>query len=147
MREMSEGKRKSVGSPEADWARDYERNLLPAQTRFPREGDVYEALEDMEVNYLTAWRAPFTGGGSTLIRKGERFWIHSSPSTPQPISVYALGLRYDALEQEVIPAADRENPQYEGYYFSFKTAVLTTRFLLVSENYKPEETPPDTICH
>ena len=138
MREMKEGKRKSVGSPEVDWARDYERSLLSSSTRFPKAGDVYSAIEDMEVSYMTAWRAPFTGGGKTTIRRGERFWIDSAPSSERPISVYAVAIRYDALELEVIPVAERENPKYNRYYFSFKTEDLNTRFDLVDENYKKE---------
>ena len=139
MREMKEGKRKSIGSPEVDWARDYERSLLLSSTRFPKQGDVYSAIEDMEVSYMTAWRAPFTGGGKTTIRRGERFWIDSAPSSQQPISVYAVAMRYDALELEVIPAVERENPKYNGYYFSFKTEDLNTRFHLVDENYQKEK--------
>jgi hypothetical protein len=30
MAEMKAGKRKSVGQPELDWARDYERSMIPA---------------------------------------------------------------------------------------------------------------------
>jgi len=138
MREMNEGKRKSVGSPEVDWARDYERSLLPSNTRFPKEGDVYESISDMEVDYMTAWRAPFTRGGKAMIRKGERFWIDSAPNSQCPISVYAMAIRYDALEIEAIPASDRENPKYNGYYFSIKTADLISRYRLVDENYKKE---------
>ncbi len=47
--EYRAGARVTLGSPEVDWAREYERSLLPADTRFPREGDVYEALEDFEL--------------------------------------------------------------------------------------------------
>lgn len=138
MCEMKEGKRKSIGSPEVDWARDYERSLLSSSTRFPKQGDVYSAIEDMEVSYMTAWRTPFTGGGKATVRKGERFWIDSAPNSPRPISVYAVAVRYDALELEVIPAVEREDPKYNGYYFSFKTEDLNARFNLVGEDYKKE---------
>jgi len=46
-----------VGPPEVDWARNYERSLIPAGTRFPKKGDVYEATEDLQVSYLTSWSA------------------------------------------------------------------------------------------
>lgn len=32
--------RSTVGPPEVEWARDYERSLIPAGTRFPKKGDV-----------------------------------------------------------------------------------------------------------
>ena len=59
-----------VGPPEVDWARDYERSLIPAGTRFPKKGDVYEATRDVEVSYLTSWSAPFTGGGLGAQERG-----------------------------------------------------------------------------
>ena len=61
-----------VGSPEVDWARDYERSLIPVGTRFPKKGDVYEAVEDHQISYLTGWSAPFTSGGIGTLMKGER---------------------------------------------------------------------------
>jgi hypothetical protein len=33
MAEMKAGKRDSVGQPELDWVRDYERSLIPAAAR------------------------------------------------------------------------------------------------------------------
>jgi hypothetical protein len=59
MAEVDSGLRQSVGSPEMDWARDYERSLLPSDTRFPCEGEVYEALDDILVDYLTSWATPW----------------------------------------------------------------------------------------
>jgi len=56
--ESRAGNRSSVGSPEVDWARDYERSLIPAGTRFTKSGDIYQAIIDVEVSYLTSWSAP-----------------------------------------------------------------------------------------
>jgi len=44
----------AVGPPEVEWAKDYKRSLIPAGTRFPKKGDVYEATKDTEVSYLTS---------------------------------------------------------------------------------------------
>lgn len=55
--------RSVIGPPETGWARAYERSLLRPWARFPLDGDVYEALEDTPIKFLTHWRAPFTGGG------------------------------------------------------------------------------------
>jgi hypothetical protein len=67
----------AVGPPEVEWARDYERSLIPAGMRFPKKGDVFEATRDVEVSYLTSWSAPFTGGGSGRLKKGVK-WLRMS---------------------------------------------------------------------
>src|SRR5580765_2993799 len=84
--EMKRGERTSVGSPEVDWARDYERSQIPAGMRFPRKGDIYEALEDMTVHYMTSWAAPVTGGGDGVLKKGDRVIVDNDPTDPRPIS-------------------------------------------------------------
>lgn len=74
LEEVKAGKRKTAGSPEIDWAIEYERRQLPEGTRFPEKGDVYESLIDQTVDYLTAWAAPFTGGGKGTLLEGEQVW-------------------------------------------------------------------------
>jgi len=136
MAEMNAGKRKSLGSPEAEWARDYERSLIPADTRFPKQGDVYEAQHDTPVHFMTAWNAPFTGGGESVLKTGDRVLIDQIPSDPKPISVYAVALDYGPMEIRVVPEADRTNPKYGGFYFSLKTVDLNRDFKLVQEGYE-----------
>jgi hypothetical protein len=91
--ELNVGLRETLGSPEVDWARDYERSLLPADTRFPCKGDVYEAVEDFEVSYMTSWHAPCTGGGTALLKCGDQMEIPDSSVIPQPILVYARAVK------------------------------------------------------
>jgi hypothetical protein len=38
MAEMKAGKRKSIGQPELDWAREYERSMIPAACAFRSKG-------------------------------------------------------------------------------------------------------------
>ena len=131
--EANKGIRKTVGRPEIDWARDYERSLLPEGIRFPKKGDIYEAIEDIPVCYMTAWRAPFTGGGDSQLNKGERVVIKDEPIDSRPIGVYAEAVNYASLEERIVPSAERSNPKYAGFYFSFKTLELNQKFRLVSE--------------
>lgn len=138
MAEMNAGKRKSVGQPELDWAREYERSLIPEGHRFPRKGDVYESLEDQTVHYMTAWAAPFTGGGDAMLLKGEQIWINSQPVDQKPIGTYALPLEYEKLEERMFPKQDRENPKYGGFYFHFKTVDLNRTFRLVRTDFTKE---------
>ena len=131
--EMRRGDRSSVGPPERDWAWEYERSLIPPEMRFPRKGDVYEALEDMQVRYMTSWKAAFTGGGEGLIRKGDQLQVDQAPSEPDPTGVYVVALEYNELEQRIVPESDREHPKYSGFYFPFTTVELNTKFRLVCE--------------
>ena len=130
--ELKSGVRRTLGSPEVDWARDYERILLPADTRFPRQGDVYEAMEDLQVHYLTSWQAPFTGGGKGTMRRGEqvvvRYLVH-----PQPIAVGAHPMNYHEVEARLVPETDRRDERYGGFYLSISTADLNAKFRLVQE--------------
>jgi hypothetical protein len=139
MAEMEAGKRKSVGQPELDWAREYERSLIPDGARFPQKGDVYESLDDQKVTYMTAWSAPFTGGGEATLLKGERVWIDSSPTEKKPIGTYALPVEYNKLEKRMVPREEREAPRYGGFYFYFNTVDLNDKFRLVETGYTKGE--------
>lgn len=139
MNEIETGKRESLEPHELDWARDYERSLIPETMRFPRKGDVYEALQDMEVDFMTAWAAPFTGGGKAVMRKGDRVLVESEPSDPRPIGSYAEAMEYRALEERMVPKSDRNAPGYGGFYFYFSTVDLNTKFVLVRTGYEKRE--------
>lgn len=135
MDEMKAGKRKSVGSPELDWARDYTRSLIPKGTRFPVKGDVYESLEDQTISYLTAWSAPFTGSGEATLLKGEQIWIDSEPAGKEPLGVYALPIEYAKLEERMVPETERTAPKYGGFYFYINSIDLNTSFRLAGTDY------------
>ena len=140
MAELRAGKRKALGGQEIEWAREYERTLLPPDTRFPRKGDVYESLLDQTVKFMTAWRAPFTGGGESLLKKGERVWIDHEPVSQNPIGVYAIPLEYAVVEERMVPEEERNAPEYSDFYLSIKTVDLNSTFTLVEEGYEPK--PP-----
>ena len=129
--EIERGERMCVGSPEIDWARDYEQSLFPTGTRFPRKGDVYEALDDMTVHYMTSWAAPFTGGGEGLLKKGDQVLVDSELNDSCAIGTYTVAVDYEALEKRFVPAADRSAPKYGGFYFFFKTVDLNQKFKLI----------------
>ena len=132
--EMIRGERKSLASPETDWARDYERSLVPPGSRFPRRGDVYEAVSSVEVSFITSWSAPFSGGGKHVLLAGQRLIINEEPSSAKPISVHADAFNPEALEALVVPQSDRESPKYLGFYFYIHTLELLKSFRLVSSS-------------
>jgi hypothetical protein len=130
----------AVGSPEVDWARDYERSLIPEGTRFPKKGDVYEATENFQVSYLTSWSAPFTGGGTGTLMKGERVILEDDMVIPRPVAVYAKPIDYATTEARMVPQSDRSNTKYAGFYLFLKTVDLSRNFRLVVQD---ESTPAE----
>jgi hypothetical protein len=133
MAEVDSGARRSVGSPEIDWARDFERSLLPPETRFPREGEIYEALEDVVVTYLTSWAGPFTGGGKAEIHKGEKLVIRYAPEGSRPVMVYADAVDHKSVESRSVPPAELRARGYEGSHLAIRTIDLNQKFLLMDD--------------
>ena len=134
LEEARRGERGSVGSPEVDWARDYERSRIPFGTRFPRKGDIYEAIKDIHVHYMTAWAAPYTGEGEGTLIAGDRVFVYQDPLFSEPVVVYAKPVDYVALEERMVPSDVRADSNYSGFYFCVKTVDLSNLFKLVQEN-------------
>ncbi len=128
--EMHAGLRKSVGFPETEWARDYERSLLPAGTRFPRKGDVYDPVEPVTVSFMTSWSLPYTGGGTMVLQPGQQLRLDDAPGMEEPILVYAVAVNYKEVERLAIPWWTRWRPAYQGFYFAVETALLVSKFKL-----------------
>jgi hypothetical protein len=137
MREMKEGKRKLVEQPYIDWAREYEISVIPKNYRFPKTGDLYESLTDQEIDFMTAWAAPFTGGGTGKILKGEKIWIPEQ-TDEKCTGTYADPVDYALLEQRMVSETDRSADKYGGFYFFIKTVDLNEKFKLVDTGFKKE---------
>jgi hypothetical protein len=123
--------RRPMGPPETEWARAYERSLLRPWARFPLDGEVYEALEDTPVGFLTHWRAPFTGGGDGILPKGTRVRVKVFDWIREPISVYADPLDGPRIESLLVSEEDRNTAKYDGFSLSIPTADLNKLFRLV----------------
>ena len=138
LKEVTDGKRPSVGQPELTWAKEYERSLIPDHCRFPKKGDLYTVKDNFEIDFSTAWMAPYTGGGKATLFKGEQIWINSKPRDKKPIGTYALPVNYVELETRMVPAEEREEPKYNGFYFSVNTVDLNEFFELTQENFEKD---------
>jgi len=136
MQELQSGQRRLIKEPEFRWAREYESSLLPDGIRYPRSGDVYESLVDQQIGYMTAWRAPYTGGGDGKILAGERVWIDNQPIDEKPIGVYAMPIEYEKLEKRMVPVEELSAAKYNGFCLSIKTMVLLEKFKLVETDHQ-----------
>jgi len=138
MDELESGKRKEIGEPEITWASDYERSLIPAHYRFPKNGDLYESIKDQEIHFTTYYRAPFSSGGEAILYKGERIWIQSDSTEEELLMVYALPVDYKALESRIVPEIKRSDERYDGYSLYVRTVELNENFRLIQEDFDKE---------
>jgi hypothetical protein len=137
--DMQSGKRRFIEPYEFEWAREYEQSLIPVDVRYPKKGDIYEALEDQTVGYLTSYKAPYTGGGDGTLLKCEQIWIWTAPAGEKPLAGSALPIEYEKMEERIIPKEERENLKYTGFQFVIPTVVLNSKFKLVGTGYQKEE--------
>jgi len=133
--EMASGKRRTIDMQDRERALNYERGLLPKDIRYPRLGDVYEALQDQPISYLVTYSAPYSGDGEAMLLLGDQVWIHSDPADDQALGSYALAVAYDDLEQRMVPTETRDDRKYTGFHFFFRTADLATKFKLIETDY------------
>src|SRR5919109_3313209 len=54
-------------------------HLRRGHVRWPKAGEVYELQHDATLDYLTHWRAPFTGGGKAEVKAGTRIVVEVFP--------------------------------------------------------------------
>ncbi len=127
---MNAGKRRMINRDEIELAKAYKRRPMPKDIRYPREGEIYESIEDVTVTYMTSHHAPFTGGGKAVLPKGEQVRVYK-PDNDRPDGVYCNPLRYDELHEQIVPAEERANEYYSNYYFSIDTITLNKSFRLV----------------
>lgn len=105
---------------------------------------MYEAIQDINVHYMTAWAAPYTGGGEGILHAGDRVLVSHDALYPQPVAVYAKAVDYARVEERMVPESDRSNKQYDGFYFCLRTADLSRIFRLVHEESTPAEYQGDS---
>lgn len=100
------------------------RDLLRGTVRFPRNGEIFEAIEDVKIGYLTHWKALYTEGEECILRKSARIKVRVNDLEPEPVGVYADAVGYEKLEKEIIPENIRKDKKYNGYSLFVSTKVL-----------------------
>ena len=117
---------------ETEWARSYERSRLRSWARFPRNDDIYEAIDDTSVQFLTHWRAALSDGRTGTLPRGTRIRVEVFDLDLEPISVFAAPLNPDVIEPLLVAESERTAPKYDGFILSIQTADLNRMFRLVS---------------
>jgi hypothetical protein len=97
--ETRQGNRMSVNKQELEWARVYELSTLPSGTRFPRDGEIYEARKDIKVHFMISWAAPSSSGGEAMLFLGERIKVESPWREKRPLGSYAIPIDYEKIER------------------------------------------------
>jgi O-acetyl-ADP-ribose deacetylase (regulator of RNase III) len=120
-------KGKSVSGKAIDKARKLSKALMPTGLFYPKGGEVFEAIQDTQIIYLTHFMEPYTGGDKTKILKGERV-IVSKPNQEKQLSYYCYPIESTEIENRIIPLSDRDNPTYNGYSLSIDTKSLNQDF-------------------
>jgi hypothetical protein len=117
---------------ELRWAHDFERSLLRTWARFPKSGDVYVALKDIRVRYVTHWRQPYTGGGTGTLRRGTRVRVDVFEFNPEPVSVRVEPLARALVESQLIDPRERATAGYNGFSLTIRTEELNRLFELTA---------------
>ena len=120
-------KGKTVNGKPMENARKLSKAVLPIGLFYPKGGEVYEAIQDIQISYLTHFMAPFTGGDKAKLLKGERV-IVSKPNQAKPLGYYCYPINYDEIEHRIIPNSDKNDPAYNGFSLSIDTKSLNSDF-------------------
>lgn len=125
--------RRKVEKHEWKWAREYECRLFPNGMRYPRVGDLYEASEDMLIEFDIAWRINYPGKGEGMLQKGDQVIIQSVPNGKCPSEATALAVDYAQLQSRLVPEQQSSHPWYLGFFFTIGTVTLNQKFQLIHE--------------
>jgi hypothetical protein len=124
---------RTLSGHEIRWAREYEQEQLRSWARFPKDGEVFEALGPVTISYIVHYRAPYSGGGQGTLPAGTRLRVSVQAGDPEPVGVYAIPVEEGKLEELLVPAEERLSSKYDGYHLFLHVAQLNREFKLVPE--------------
>lgn len=120
-------KGKTVGGKAMENVRKLSKALMPTGLLYPKGGEVFEAVQDVQISYLTHFMAPYTGGDKAKLLKGERVII-SKTNQDKPLGYYCYPINADKVEERIIPSSDKNDPAYNGFSLSIDTKSLNEDF-------------------
>jgi len=126
-----DAEKRSLSFHEIEWAREYERELLRSWARFPKDGDLYEALADMPVTFSIHWRNPTGSSGKGILPKGTVVRASVPAGVAEPVGVQVVPVEEKRIEALLVPEHDRLASSYGGFSLTFHVSQLNKEFRLV----------------
>ena len=123
--EMEKGK--TVSGKAIENARKLSKALMTTGLFYPKGGEVFEAIDDVQIDYLTYFMAPYTGGKKAILLEGERI-IVSKPNQDKPLGYYCYPINAEEVENRIIPNSDKDAPEYNGFSLFIDTKILNKNF-------------------
>ncbi len=74
-KELQAGKREEISHADTQKSAALQKALYPKGIRYPKSGDIYLCVDDAEINYMTHWMKPYTGGEKAIFPKDEKIQI------------------------------------------------------------------------
>ncbi len=105
-----------------------------------RRGERYRATRPLHIIAMTSWFAPCTGGNDAILPAGEEFVVSSDP-VEGATAVSCDPVQYDQLHSHFVPARDRRNRRYRGYYLCVTIAEILAACTRVGCPSEPRERP------
>jgi hypothetical protein len=106
---------------------NFQKHLCRQDYLYPKGGEVFEAVQEVQISYLTHFMAPYTGGDKAKLLKGERVII-IKPNQDKPLGYYCYPINADEVEERIIPSSDKNDPAYNGFSLSIDTKSLNNDF-------------------
>jgi len=100
----------------------------------PQKGHLYEAVDEVAVDYVVEWAAPISTGGSGMLLPGDQVIIKTMQDFPPTRAAEALN--YSEIEQRMI--SERNAAKYERFYLIITSADLKKKFKLIGEWRRPD---------
>lgn len=127
--ELDQGKRKTISAPELEAAWAYEDSLFPPNARFPKKGDIYVLLNEIEIPFVVSFGARQLADKAVL-PKGMQICVDTM-SDEKPRAVGCRPVEYTIFEELIVPKEQRIHPEYSGYYLFVATLSLMKDFVLI----------------
>ena len=121
--------------------RQQEASLMPSGITYPRTRQIWEAMRDCEVGFVTLFKPnmpteldwsrlkPF---GQVRLSQAERVRVLSAEAS-KPLHVSFQPLRYEELHAYIVPTEIRSLDHYSQYFLSLRTAPTQQWLHEVSE--------------
>jgi hypothetical protein len=94
-------------------------------------GDRFITLQDIKTTGATAWAAPCTGSFECVIPEGT-ILVAKYDQVKGAMGFSCAPENYKEFERKFVPASDRNELKYGGYYFSFLNADIGQKIKLIS---------------